>query len=722
LWTVNAMRNVSKWCVLVGGLFLLGAVGFAQGPAKVPVVEIPAERLEFAQGDPLSLRALLTKPLPMTGVLSWTLETRRHRSAIWCHALSPDGRTLATGGLDGTVRLWDVETGRLVRALVGHNSYVSGLDWSPDGSTLASAGTYDITVRLWDTRTGRPLRILRGHPAEVTQVKWSPDGRNVLASGGQSGALSAWIATTGIKRESLKLGEPIVSMSWHPDSKSAALVGQTLALRIWDLEKNVVTRTLGDAKDNYLQVAWDPDGKTIAVGTPKNTLLFDGAGGKITQTLPQSAYALTWVDGGKQLATSVSDGIKVWDVSTGNVQSLIPLVDARFVRFSPDFTTFIAASWASFTVHDRATGKIVRKFDNLAGYEPPLWWAAGKTLVTGVGTLKLSQWEADTGKRLRYLEGHTAAISAVAVAPGGKILATSSHDKTVRLWENATGKLAQTFTDHTSAVLAVAFTSDGKMIASADADKKVLIWDAASGKLLHTLTGSEKNVTALAWKPGSSAALLTNGKEGFAQLWSVRTGKLENAFKGNFERGAPDMVSFAWSPDGTHIAGGQNTGDAVIWHETSAKLQHTLSEPGSPPDVSSLAWSPKGQAVAAGRGNHTMQIWEPKGGKKFFSIPTMAPVSRVSWTTAGTIVGVSSQDRTARFFDAATGKLRGLLLAEDEQLIAVSFDGHYRAPAAESELVYVIQTKTSQDTYTPSQFASKYKLKNSPAKVNLFGN
>ena len=84
-------------------------------------------------------------------------------------------------------------------------------------------------------------------------------------------------------------------------------------------------------------------------------------------------------------------------------------------------------------------------------------------------------------------------------------------------------------------------------------------------------------------------------------------------------------------------------------------------------------------------------------------------------------MGVSCQDRVARFFDADTGKLRAALVAEDEQLIAVSSEGHYRAPAAESELVYVVQTRTSQDTYTPSQFAARFKLKNAPAKVVLFG-
>src|SRR5262249_20983465 len=161
-------------------------------------------------------------------------------------------------------------------------------------------------------------------------------------------------------------------------------------------------------------------------------------------------------------------------------------------------------------------------------------------------------------------------------------------------------------------------------------------------RLLHTLTGSPRDVTALAWKPGTATFLLTNGTEGEAQFWNTRAAR-----KPTHLVGTQEMRSLAWSPDGTRAAGGQANGDVLIWREAGGKLIPTLKEFGGPPDVTALAWSPKGQALAAGRGNHTMQLWEPKGGKKLFSLPTMAPVLRVSWTAGGTTVGVSSQDRTA---------------------------------------------------------------------------
>src|SRR4029077_7247251 len=110
-----------------------------------------------------------------------------HRGTFSATALSPDGKLLATGGLARTGPLWGPQTGEIVRALIGHDSYVYGLAFSPDGNTLASAGSFDATVRLWNVRTGMPQKILKGHPTYAVHVVWSPDGRSILATGGESG-------------------------------------------------------------------------------------------------------------------------------------------------------------------------------------------------------------------------------------------------------------------------------------------------------------------------------------------------------------------------------------------------------------------------------------------------------------------------------------------------------------------------------------------------------
>jgi WD40 repeat protein len=716
----NTRENVvmiTKLIGVAGSVAFIGTLALSQESSRPPSVVIPADQLEIKLGDPLSARALVTKPPTLTGAVSWSLETRRHRGTFWCQALSPDGKMLATGGLDGTIRIWDVETGRLLRALIGHNSYVYGLDWSPDGNSLASAGAFDATVRLWDTRTGRPLKILRGHPAYLVQVKWAPGGKAVLAAGGESGPITHWNAIFGTRKGTVELGRYVTGLAWHPDGKTAAAISQPLALQIWDAEKNKIVRTFGLASDHYLSVCWSPDGKTLAAGAAKNTLLYDQAG-KVVQTLKSSASQVAWSSDNKQVFT-LTDAIKVWDAASGSLLRTIPTPGANAFAITPDGKQFVSGGTSFFAVNDAVTGKLVRRFDNLSGTVPPLWWP-GKPLVTGVGTAKLSLWDQANGKLLCSLEGHTSSISAVTYSPDGKTLASASYDKTVRLWDVASGKQTQLFSGHSAPVLAVAFAANGKLLASGGADKKVLIWDAKSAKVQQTLKGHEQEVTALAWAPTSSVSLASGGKEGAVHIWNAKTGKdLKKLFK-RLE-GINEIVSLTWSKDGNQVVGGQGDHRVQIWQLPAGKLIHTLEEGGSPPQVTSLAFSPNGSILAAGRGNHTMQLWNPKSGKKLHSLQTMAPVQRVSWTPGSTTVVASNHERSARFYDALTGQLRGVFLAEDEQILAISNDGHFRAPNPDPELVYVVQTGKSQDTYTLSEFSNKFRWKNVPAKVKLAG-
>jgi WD40 repeat protein len=283
------------------------------------------------------------------------------------------------------------------------------------------------------------------------------------------------------------------------------------------------------------------------------------------------------------------------------------------------------------------------------------------------------------------------------------------------------GKAVQTFSGHSAYVLTAAFAANGKLVASSGGDKLVLVWDAKSGKVLHTFKGHNAEAPALAWAPGSSISLAAGDREGRVRIWSTRSGKAKATLKATAFKGITEIIAIGWSPDGAQLAGGQADHRLQIWDAVSGKRLLTLAEEGSPPAVTAVAWSLNGQILAGGRGNHTMQLWNPRTGEKLFSLQQLAPVYRVAWTPNSNTVVSSNADRTARFTDPATGDLRGVLVAEDKQILAVSHDGYYRAPDAERELIYVVQMSRSQDTYSPSQFSSKHKWKNAPGRVKLTG-
>jgi WD40 repeat protein len=113
-----------------------------------------------------------------------------HTNDVNSVAFSPDGRLLASGSGDKTIKLWDVATGSLVRTLSGHTSWVNSVAFSPDGRLLAS-GSADNTIKLWDVASGSLVRTLTGHTDWVRSVAFSPDGR-LLASGSGDDTIKLW--------------------------------------------------------------------------------------------------------------------------------------------------------------------------------------------------------------------------------------------------------------------------------------------------------------------------------------------------------------------------------------------------------------------------------------------------------------------------------------------------------------------------------------------------
>jgi WD40 repeat protein len=693
---------------------LLAPSLIAADKAKMPPPPVPAEPLMLRPGESLSLRALVTRPGVLKGVVSWSVETRRHRGSFNCMALSPDGSKLATGGLDGTVRIWEVESGRLLRALIGHGSYCWGLDWSPDGAMLASGGSFDGTVRIWDSKTGQPLKVLKGHPSYVMQVAWAPNGRSILGAGGESGVVSHWDLASGKYLGKIELGRPVLSVSWKPDGRSVAVAAQTQALQLCSIDTYKPEKSLGDANSQFRTAVWSPDGKMLATGSASGTTIYD-ADGKVARSLDDLGSALCWSKDGKTLVVSSTPTatIKLITAATGDLIKSIS-GGAYLVTCTGDAKTVVGGDFSSFTVYDAASDSAPHSYE-IAGSQTPLWWP-GRPIVSVAGTSKISLWDHTNGKLQHNLEGHTASVAAVAWSSDGKILATASYDKTVRLWDPATGKTTFTFSGHTGSVLTLAFSHDNKSIASAGSDKKVLVWKVADGAIQQTLEGHSAEVTCLAWGSSSSGLLASGSNDKTIRIWNTRSGQ---STKELVDTGETAIHALAWSPDGRMLASGHDDHHLRIWQVSNGKQVHSLEEPGSPPQVTSIAWAGNDAAIASGRGNHTMQLWSPKTGQKLLTLPTMAPVVRVAFSPGmGTVVACNA-DRTARFFDTSTGQLRGVILAEEGQMILVAADGHYRADNAARDLVFVVQLEKSQETMAPAAFAAKYKWQNSSSMIRL---
>jgi WD40 repeat protein len=622
-----------------------------------------------------------------------------HDRPIRAVATSPDGSRVASGGDDGTVRIWNAATSAgpptIVAApvavlYVGHQ--IRHLAWHPTAARLL-VGRDDGIAQVWDAAAGTALVTIDGLAGPVIAAAYRPDGRQVLV--GTAGEISLHDADGGARQRRIaRDGEAFAAAAYSPDGGRVVSAGSPAGqprrgpegwtqdggprttIRVWNADRAEEIRVLPELPGEPTTVAFSPDGRRIISSTYNHHRKFFGKSPEACELRSWDAetgqpavtfaghheplLAVACSPDGSRIASATGgfdNSIRLWDAATGQELRHIKGVRApvNAVAFSPDGARLFTGSEDAEV---RGWDVAAEQPRQLRGHDSRIngvaFSADGRFLAScdgypqqdkAPGTIRV--WETDTGRAVATLAGHGSLVWAVAFSPDGRGLASVGTDRTLRLWDWPTGRQTAS---HPSEYACVAWRPDGRIVAAAG-NGVLDLREAASGDMVRRIEsagrwcrgvgyGPDGRVIAAAWDDD----LVLHDPDSGAEITTLR--------------GHAQLIwSLAWSPDGRSIATAAgimndttSPGEWKVWDVAARRERLGAVVPGG--GFRGVAWTPDGRRVITGGFDMKIRCWDATHGRPVHAFPTSTLVFTVAASPDGGTIACGTQSRGVCLFDA----------------------------------------------------------------------